>query len=221
MLDEHFLSEHFFLLKFFFLILFFQLFFKCLPKSGNTDLCPNPKAVTWRLNSWFIVFAIVLVKAVGMLKFRRIDWIIFLVFWQFSFFFLSYKVKKNDGVSKIGDYHWSWLKRQRVPNGRKRLFLDDFDHLLMMRVWKIDEREAHPRMVTFSVFLSVTLVVIMRNILRKIHFPNPFSHGAFQNTSYTSNDFSLPSVWQMICLFLVSLSPPFLRIFLYGYTSSS
>ena len=43
-------------------------------------------------------------------------------------------------MSKIGDYHWSWLKRQRVPNGRKRLFLDDFDHLLMMRVWKIDER---------------------------------------------------------------------------------
>ena len=42
---------------------FFLPFFKCLPSSGNTDLCPNLKAVTWRLNSWFIVFAIVLVKA--------------------------------------------------------------------------------------------------------------------------------------------------------------
>ena len=30
---------------------FFYLFFKCLPSSGNTDLCTNLKAVTWRLNS--------------------------------------------------------------------------------------------------------------------------------------------------------------------------
>ena len=97
--------------------------------------------------------------------------------------FFSYKVKRMMVCQKLVIiYHWSWLKRQRVPNGRKRLFLDDFDHLLMMRVWKIDERGSSENgdLFCFSLYHPCCRHYYNENILRKIHFPNPFSHEAFQ-----------------------------------------
>ena len=159
-----------------------------MSKSESSDLAPQLLIYCFRdcISKSMLKSSVELIGS----YFLSFDYLVFL---------FPYNVK-NDGVSKIGDYHWSWLKRQRVPNGRKRLFLDDFDHLLMMRVWKIDEGGSSASDLFLFFSPASPLLSLFHEHFAKNSFPKSIFSWGFPNT-YTTSDFSLPSVWQMICLF--------------------
>ena len=106
-----------------------------------------------------------------------------------------------------------WKDRGRVPNEGKDCFWNDFDHLLMMRVSKIDEgwgSSANGDLFCFSLYITLVVIMYYYEHFAKNSFPKSIFSWGFPNTyihwQWLFSSFCLTNDLPFLLLILAELS---------------